>query len=152
MFYVINLSKPRKYLVQKYDDIMIDLRLHPNKVEMLKKYAITTLIIGGSILAWLNADSAVYACVNGENGYHEALEYLVSNKHYPREYAESILKNFSTEDLKELYKNIDGDKAFCKGIEKLSRNWYNLTHPEEYIKNVISRLGAGAKEVFDYLK
>jgi hypothetical protein len=95
MIYVIDLSAPRKYLIEKYDDIMLEYKLHPKKIN---KYLVCGMVAGAILLIGTNA----YAMGISSQDYNDMLNYLVQRKHYPRSYAENIMKSFTESDMETL--------------------------------------------------
>lgn len=99
MFYVVDLSAPRKYIQAKFDDIMFDLRLNPPKIN--KK----VLIVGGIVLICIIASSRVaYAGVNESSAeYKYLINHYVNNLNYPKEKIIYILGQYKEQQIQELY-------------------------------------------------
>ncbi len=104
MFYVIDLSKPRKAIQNKYDDIMFELKLNPPKVN--KKM----LIIGGIVVISLVVTSGtVYAAVNPNSiEYQYVFNHYINNLHYPKDMVVKVLNKWSEYEIKDLYVRLTG--------------------------------------------
>jgi histidyl-tRNA synthetase len=113
MFYIIDLSKPRKYIQGKYDDIMLEFKLNPPKIN---KPLITALTIGVIIAAGTtaNASGAI-----DQAQYNYLLDHYVNNLKYPEELAAKLLNKLTVTDFEELYARVQQHKEFVKQAEPL---------------------------------
>jgi hypothetical protein len=106
MFYIIDLSKPRKYIQGKYDDIMLELKLNPPKVN---KPLIAALTIGIIIAAGttVNASGAI-----DSSQYKYLLDHYVNNLKYPEELATKLINKLTVTEFKELYARVEQHDIF----------------------------------------
>lgn len=106
MFYVIDLSKPRKYIQEQYNNIMLDYKLSPPKVN---KTVIAVAVIGIVILAGatVNASGAI-----DQTQYNYLVEHFTKDLHYPKELAEKTLNKLSVTDFQELYSRVQHHNNF----------------------------------------
>jgi hypothetical protein len=117
MFYVLNLSKPRKYIQwkarSKYDDIALEIKLHPVK---MKKALFIATIVGVALIAGTTINAAE---IIDQAQYNYLLDHFINNMKYPKELAEKLINKLSVEDFKELYVRVAHHNSFVEGMEPI---------------------------------
>lgn len=107
MFLVVDLSAPRKYMIRKYDDAMLDYKLNPPKIN---KPLVTAALIGIIIIA---AGTVVHASVAiSPEQFDYLVNHYVNHLHYPKDMAEGILESINNEELSDLYSRVQAVEAF----------------------------------------
>lgn len=114
MFYVIDLSSPRKAILNKYDNIMLELKLNPLKTN--KKTLIISSVV---IISLIAASSTVYAVNNlSTEEYKYLMDHYINNLHYPKDVVTDILNKCNEDEIKNLYASA---KVHNEGIQNFDR-------------------------------
>lgn len=133
MFYVIDLSKPRRYIQGKCDDIILELKLSPPKVNK----ALIAALAAGVIIAAGTTASAAGSIDQGQ--YNFLLEHYVKDLNYPRELAEKLIGRLTVTDIEELHSRVQHHKEFVKQVEPiLNMTSKGVSKAIEGLKNFMS--------------
>jgi hypothetical protein len=110
MFYIIDLSKPRKYIqwkVQsKYDDVALGYKLNPLKIN---KALVVACAVGIVLLAGATVNAAE---VINQAQYNYLLDHFVNDMKYPEELAARLINKLTPTDFKELYARVEHHEFF----------------------------------------
>jgi hypothetical protein len=110
MFYVIDLSKPRKYIQwkarAKYDDIALELKLNPIKINkaLIVAAAVGVVLVAGSSV---NASGAI-----DQAQYNYLLDHYINVRKYPEELAAKLINKLTVTDFQELYARVEHHDIF----------------------------------------
>jgi hypothetical protein len=106
MFYVIDLSKPRKYIQSKYDDVALEYKLNPPKINkpLLAAGTVGIIITLGSTV---NASGAI-----DQAQYNYLLDHYVNDLNYPKELATKLINKLTVTDFQELYTRVQQHQLF----------------------------------------
>lgn len=106
MFYVVDLSGPRKYITGKYDDIMLDHKLNPHKISKPLLAAVTLGIIV-TVGSTVNASGII-----DQAQYNYLLDHYINDLNYPKELAIKLIDKLTVTDFKELYTRVEHHQLF----------------------------------------
>jgi hypothetical protein len=111
MFYVVDLSGPRKYIQSKYDDIALGYKLNPPKINKPLLAAVTLGIII-TVGSTVNASGAI-----DQSQYNYLLNHYINDLNYPKELAVKLINKLTVTDFEELYARVKKHTEFVKQVE-----------------------------------